>query len=85
MLIQMPRSKPKFDPQRFEGLSPVAKLLWLYLLYEGEGEYSVRGLAEALGLSLKSVHDALSALLERGLLEEVAPPAGSRPGRYRAA
>lgn len=85
MLIRMPRPRPRFEAQRFEGLSPVAKLLWFYILHQGEGAYTVRGLAEALGLSMQSVHAALTVLLERGLLEQVEPPVGSRPGRYRAA
>lgn len=85
MLIRMPHPRPRFEAQRFKGLSPVAKLLWFYILHQGEGAYTVRGLAEALDLSLQSTHTALSALLERGLLVQVEPPAGSRPGRYRAA
>nr|WP_237265409.1 helix-turn-helix domain-containing protein [Thermus sp. 4C] len=51
----------------------------------GEGEYSVRELAQELEMSPDAAARALRLLTERGLLEVVRPPAGSRAGVYRVA
>jgi DNA-binding MarR family transcriptional regulator len=63
----------------------VAKLLWFYIRDRGEGRYSIRELSESLDLTTAAVQRNLKALVERGLLEVLEPPAGSRPGTYRAA
>jgi len=55
----------------------------LHIWALGEGEYTVRGLAKALGLHHTTTTTALRALVKRGLLEVVRPPAGRRPGTYR--
>jgi DNA-binding transcriptional MocR family regulator len=65
----------------------VAKLLWFYIRDRGEGRYSIRELAESLDLTTAAVQRNLKALVERGLLEVLEPPAGSQaghlPGRPR--
>jgi len=76
---------PAFKPERFRDLPCVAKLLWFYIRDQGEGRYSIRELAESLDLTTAAVQRNLKALVERGLLEVLEPPAGSRPGTYRAA
>ena len=76
---------PAFKPERLRDLPCVAKLLWFYIRDQGEGRYSIRELAESLDLTTAAVQRNLKALVERGLLEVLEPPAGSRPGAYRAA
>lgn len=76
---------PKYRPERFKGLPCTAKLIWFYILTEGQGPYSVESIAKGLGITTASTQRAMKALLERGLLEVVEPPRGSRAGVYRAA
>ena len=74
---------PKFRPEAFEGLSCCAKLAWYYIREHPGEPLSTQTLARGLGVSHATAHKALQALLERGLVEELEPPEGSRPGRYR--
>jgi len=74
---------PKFRPEAFRGLPCTAKLAWYYLRDHGEEPLSVQELARGLGVTLATAHKALLALIGRGLVEELEPPRGSRPGRYR--
>jgi len=71
-------------PEMLLGLPCSARLTWLYIWAIGEGEYSVRGLANDLGIAPGAAASALRALVRLGLLEVVRPPAGRRPGIYRA-
>jgi predicted transcriptional regulator len=74
---------PKFRPEAFKGLSCCAKLAWYYIREHPGEPLSVQRLAGELGLPHATAHRALLTLLERGLLEELEPAQGSRPGRYR--
>lgn len=65
-------------------LSPMAKLLWLYIADAGEDEYSARDLEKQLGVSYLAAHKNLTALVEAKLLLEVIPAAGSRGATLRA-
>lgn len=56
----------------------------LYILANGEAEYSVSKLAESLGSSRKAVHAALRHLVSLGLLLCIELPKGSKGGIYRA-
>lgn len=80
-----PGRPPKYRAERFAGLPCTAKLVWFYILTEGPGPYSVEGVARGLGITTASAQKALKLLVERGLLEVVEPPRGSRAGVYRAA
>ncbi|GAA6737460.1 hypothetical protein YIM1627_22780 [Thermus oshimai] len=73
-----------YRPERFKDLPCSARLVWFHIWAEGEGEYSIKKVAEALEMSPVVVNRAIRALVERGLLEVVRPPAGSRAGAYRA-
>ncbi len=77
--------RPLYQPERFKGLPCSARLVWLHIWALGEDEYSVRELAQALEMSPDAAARALRLLTERGLLEVVRPPAGSRAGAYRVA
>lgn len=73
------------DAMRFEGLSPAQRLIWYFIRDQGEGQYSTRKLAEALGLgSPHTAHKALLVLQGRGLLEVIEPASGRRPALLRA-
>jgi len=74
---------PKFRPEAFKGLSCAAKLAWYYLRDHPGEPLSVQDLARGIGVTTVTAHRALHALLERGLVEELEPPRGARPGRYR--
>lgn len=76
---------PVYHAEWFEGLPCTAKLVWFYVLENGEDRYNVEGLARALGISTASAHRAMRSLLDRGLLRAVELPRGSRAGVYRAA
>ena len=65
-------------------LSPMAKLLWLYIADAGEDEYSARDLEKQLGVSYLAAYKNLMALVEAKLLLEVIPAAGSRGATLRA-
>ena len=65
-------------------LSPMAKLLWLYIADAGEDEYSARDLEKQLGVSYLAAYKNLTALVEAKLLLEVIPAAGSRGATLRA-
>ncbi|WP_245606166.1 helix-turn-helix domain-containing protein [Thermus amyloliquefaciens] len=80
----MPR-RPLYDPEKFRGLPCSARLVWFHIWALGEGEYSARELAQDLEMSPDAAARALRLLTERGLLEVVRPPAGSRAGVYRVA
>lgn len=56
----------------------------LYVLVNGEAEYSVSALAETLGSSRKAVHAAIKHLTTLGLLVVMEPAKGSRGGTYQA-
>lgn len=79
-----PGRPPKYRAERFAGLPCTAKLVWFYILTEGPGAYSIEGVARGLGITTASTQKAFKALTERGLLEAVEPPRGSRAGVYRA-
>ncbi|AEV17298.1 hypothetical protein TCCBUS3UF1_p10 (plasmid) [Thermus sp. CCB_US3_UF1] len=78
----MPR-RPLYDPEKFRGLPCSARLVWFHIWATGGGEYAARRLAEVLEISPNAVALALRLLVQRGLLEVVRPPAGSRAGVYR--
>ena len=61
---------------------PTEKLVWLYVAFNGQGEYSARGLAQELGVDKTSTQTALQKLKEKGLLIELSPPQGRRAGCY---
>ena len=65
-------------------LSPMAKLIWLYIATAGEGEYSVRTIERDLGVSFLSAYNNLTALIEQGLLLEIIPAAGPKAATLRA-
>ncbi|BDG20285.1 hypothetical protein TthSNM11_24880 (plasmid) [Thermus thermophilus] len=77
--------RPLYQPERFKGLPCSARLVWFHIWALGEGEYSARELAQELEMSPDAAARALRLLTERGLLEVVRPPAGSRAGVYRVA
>ena len=68
-------------PETVKVRTPNEKLIWLYI-DRWPGEHSARSLHDALGLAADR---ALPALVRDGLLIEEVAPAGSQPGRYRAA
>lgn len=80
--MSVPR-RPLYQPEKFQGLPCAARLVWFHIWALGEGEYSSRSLARDLGIGHDAAYAALRALVERGLLEVVRPPAGSRGGVYR--
>ncbi len=82
--MSVPR-RPLYDPEKFRGLPCSARLVWFHIWALGEGEYSARELAQDLEMSPDAAARALRLLTERGLLEVVRPPAGSRAGVYRVA
>jgi hypothetical protein len=65
-------------------LAPLAKLIWLYIALAGEDEYSARKLEVQLGVSYLAAYNNMTILLERKLLFEVTPAAGSRGAILRA-
>jgi hypothetical protein len=65
-------------------LSPMAKLIWLYIATAGEAEYSTRDLERDLGVSFLAAYNNMTALLEKNLLVEVTPAAGNRGATLRA-
>jgi DNA-binding transcriptional ArsR family regulator len=65
-------------------LVTVDKLLWSYLISEGEGEYTVQFLTDHLGLSSRSVRVGLNTLKAVGLLEVLDPGGPRRPQRLQA-
>ncbi|MGC9019542.1 MAG: helix-turn-helix domain-containing protein [Candidatus Bipolaricaulaceae bacterium] len=77
--------RPLYQPERFKGLPCSARLVWFHIWALGEDEYPVRELARDLEMSPDAAARALRVLVERGLLEVVRPPAGSRAGVYRVA
>jgi len=80
--VSVPR-RPLYQPEKFQGLPCAARLVWFHIWALGEGEYSARGLAGDLGIGVSAAASALRVLVERGLLEVVRPPAGSRGGVHR--
>lgn len=69
-------------PKGLTELAPIAKFIWLWVKYNGKGEYSVRLVMEALGLSKESAHRAWRDLLKTGWIVEYRSPAGPVPGEY---
>lgn len=69
------------EPLLKKGVPTARKLTYLWVK-ENPGPHSARSLHAALGVE---VGTALSELRDDGLLIEDVPPAGSRPGEYRAA
>ena len=63
---------------------PATKLLYTWLLPQGEVSFSVRELEEALGLDAKTANQALNRLRELDLIEDLEEPEERRRGRYRA-
>lgn len=61
-----------------------ARLVYLYILEQGEGQYSTRTIAGELGITIVTAKSALDALLEANLLQTIQPSAGSRPAIFRA-
>jgi predicted ArsR family transcriptional regulator len=60
------------------------KLVWLYIHHNGEARYTVKDVAEALGVTIKTAHAALNVLEGAGLLlqhREVLVTGGGRRGR----
>jgi hypothetical protein len=55
--------------------------LWLWLLQKG-GAWTAHDIAQQLGLQASDVFWQLSGMARRGLLEKLAPEAGSRRLRY---
>ena len=68
-------------PAELDDATTAEKLayLWVYL---NPGEYSARSLSAILGVDVRT---ALGDLTRKGLLLEEVPPAGRKPGQYRAA
>ena len=70
-------------PPALQTEAPTTKLLFVWLGPQGTVSYTVRELAELLGVTPTSVQTALTRLREMGLLEDVKLARGSAPGRYR--
>ena len=77
------RTDPPPLPPDIQTEAPTTKLLYVWLGPQGTVGYTVRELAEALGVATQSVQTALTRLRELGLLTDLKPASGSAPGRYR--
>lgn len=66
---------PPVTPLEHLALEPLnsqsasAKLVWLYVVEKGAGEHSLRAIGRNLGLNSGTVHTAIRALEEAGLIE----------------
>lgn len=76
-----PTDPPPLPPD-LRAEAPTTKLLFVWLEPQGVVAYTVRELAELLGVATQSVQTALTRLRELGLLEDIEPASGSAPGRY---
>ena len=70
-------------PEELERETPMTKLLYLWLLPQGEVRYSHRQMAEALHVERYQVSVALKRLRELGLVEDDGQPGYKRPIRVR--
>lgn len=73
-------------PEALKNMSPTEKLVWFFIWNNGEDSYTLHGSAGALGLHHPNVSDALTALVQRGLILETKPATRGRngAGRYQA-
>ncbi len=75
--------RPAPTPPALKDKAPTTKLLFVWLGPQGEVSYTVRELAELLGVTPPSVEAALTRLRELGLIDDVKLARGSAPGHYR--
>lgn len=61
-----------------------ARLVYAYILEQGEGQYPVRFLCTELGISYVTVQSAIQELLTSGLLSELSPSSGPRAATLKA-
>ena len=64
--------------------TPAVKLMYLWLLPQGEVSYSLSELEQHLGLARKPVMNALAKLRELGFLKDLDEPEQRKKGRYKA-
>lgn len=80
--MTVPTEPPPLPPA-LKDEAPTTKLLFVWLKPQGTVSYTVRELAELLGVATQSVQTALTRLRELGLLRDLEAASGSAPGRYK--
>jgi Mn-dependent DtxR family transcriptional regulator len=69
---------------KFEGVTAISKLIWLYIAQHGQDAYGTLELAQRLDISNASVSNALNQLEEKNLIEVIERGSGKNARVVRA-